>query len=248
MGSRLPPTSIQGATIAGLTSLSLTGTATKPSSASAAWNALSLPAATLTLTGTTHVTTTTGVNLVSLTAPTITDVSSVTVDIASTLYVGGPPAAGGSVTLTTPLSLWVDSGNARFDGQVGIGVATTPAGTLEIVVPSDTTQGVPTVYDAKFVTVGTGGATGNGIFFSWYTAGATGHIGARQPGTAQRTLYLQAGGGTLILGGSSTTLAYFAGSGTTKATVTGAKGSNAALASLMTALAGYGLVTDSTSA
>jgi hypothetical protein len=31
-------------------------------------------------------------------------------------------------------------------------------------------------------------------------------------------------------------------------TVTGAKGSNAALASLMTALAAYGLVTDSTSA
>jgi hypothetical protein len=33
-----------------------------------------------------------------------------------------------------------------------------------------------------------------------------------------------------------------------KPTVTGAKGSNAALASLMTALAAYGLVTDSTSA
>jgi hypothetical protein len=33
-----------------------------------------------------------------------------------------------------------------------------------------------------------------------------------------------------------------------KPTVTGAKGSNAALASLMTALAAYGLVTDSTTA
>jgi hypothetical protein len=36
--------------------------------------------------------------------------------------------------------------------------------------------------------------------------------------------------------------------GTAKPTVTGAKGGNAALASLMTALAGFGLVTDSTTA
>lgn len=45
-------------------------------------------------------------------------------------------------------------------------------------------------------------------------------------------------------------LAFFGGSsafaGTVKATVAGSKGANAALASLMTALAGYGLVTDTT--
>jgi hypothetical protein len=45
-----------------------------------------------------------------------------------------------------------------------------------------------------------------------------------------------------------TTIGLFGTTPTTKQTVTGAKGSNAALGSLMTALAAYGLVTDSTSA
>jgi len=43
-------------------------------------------------------------------------------------------------------------------------------------------------------------------------------------------------------------IAFFGGTGSLKPTVTGAKGSNAALGSLMTALAGLGLVTDSTTA
>jgi hypothetical protein len=46
---------------------------------------------------------------------------------------------------------------------------------------------------------------------------------------------------------SGATLGFFATTpGTAKATVSGSKGANAALASLMTALAGYGLVTDTT--
>jgi hypothetical protein len=43
-------------------------------------------------------------------------------------------------------------------------------------------------------------------------------------------------------------LGFFAASGTSKQTVTGSRGGNAALASLLTALANYGLVTDSTTA
>jgi hypothetical protein len=44
-----------------------------------------------------------------------------------------------------------------------------------------------------------------------------------------------------------TTLGFFNTAATTKATVTGSRGSNAALASLLTALANYGLITDSSS-
>lgn len=52
--------------------------------------------------------------------------------------------------------------------------------------------------------------------------------------------------GDVVLSSISTKVGFFGTSGTAKATVTGSKGANAALASLMTALAAYGLVTDTT--
>lgn len=52
--------------------------------------------------------------------------------------------------------------------------------------------------------------------------------------------------GVIIQGfGTLSKLGFFASTGSAKATVTGSKGANAALASLLTALAGYGLLTDS---
>lgn len=59
---------------------------------------------------------------------------------------------------------------------------------------------------------------------------------------------LPKGTGSLLLGNAGGALGFFTSTGAVKATVSGAKASNAALASLMTALAGYGLVTDSTTA
>jgi hypothetical protein len=52
--------------------------------------------------------------------------------------------------------------------------------------------------------------------------------------------------GSVITNGSGTQFGTFGGSGGTKQTVTGAKGGNAALTSLMAALVAYNLVTDST--
>jgi hypothetical protein len=57
-------------------------------------------------------------------------------------------------------------------------------------------------------------------------------------GASARVISVKADGG----------LSFFAGTTATKQTVTGAKGSNAALGSLLTALAAYGLITDSTTA
>lgn len=64
------------------------------------------------------------------------------------------------------------------------------------------------------------------------------------------TLTGQAGANGLVIAKSGTRLAHFGGTPVVKPTVSGAKGSNAALASLMTALgaSGLNLVTDSTSA
>lgn len=111
-----------------LASLSLTGTISKASAAGSTWDALTMPASTLTLTGGTNVTTATGLNEVSFYGPTITSSSATTVTYAATCYIGAAPAAGGSVTLTNPYALWVDSGFTRLDGNVIIGgSATVPA-------------------------------------------------------------------------------------------------------------------------
>lgn len=69
---------------------------------------------------------------------------------------------------------------------------------------------------------------------------------------------LMIGGGTAFMGGdvqmeaaldhNGTTVGFFGTAPTTKQTVSGAKGGNAALGSLLTALAAYGFITDSTSA
>ena len=42
----------------------------------------------------------------------------VTITDAATLYIPGTPEAGANMTLTNAYALWVDAGNARFDGNV----------------------------------------------------------------------------------------------------------------------------------
>jgi hypothetical protein len=77
------------------------------------------------------------------------------------------------------------------------------------------------------------------------TSSGEGHIVAYDDDTSTyKPLILQSG--TLQL--TDTALGAFGGSGTTKQTVTGSRGANAALASLLTALAAYGLITDGSSA
>lgn len=54
--------------------------------------------------------------------------------------------------------------------------------------------------------------------------------------------------GNAQLAGASSTLGFYGSAGTTKPTITGAKGGNAALGSLISALAALGLIVDATSA
>jgi len=78
-----------------------------------AWDAV-----TLTLTGTTHHTGT-NLALAKFYAPTVTDASAVTVDTMATLAIGGAPVAAGSVTLTNPLALDIQSGAWTHDNATG---------------------------------------------------------------------------------------------------------------------------------
>jgi len=54
-------------------------------------------------------------------APTLAADSSRTTTHAATLYVNAPPTAGTNITITNPYALWVDAGNTRLDGFLGVG-------------------------------------------------------------------------------------------------------------------------------
>ncbi len=123
-----------------LKSLSLLGTVSKASAAGSTWDALTLPAATLTLTGGVAVTTATGLNEVSVYGPTITSSSATAVTNAATFYVAAAPVAGGSVTITNAYGIWSDSGANRLDGNVLIGgSSTTPLPTTALHVTGSST-------------------------------------------------------------------------------------------------------------
>lgn len=64
--------------------------------------------------------------------------------------------------------------------------------------------------------------------------------------TAITTLNLNPSAGNIKLGNASGSIGFFGGAGATKPTVSGSKASNAALASLLAALSGLGLLADST--
>jgi hypothetical protein len=73
---------------------------------------------------------------------------------------------------------------------------------------------------------------------------------AAQGGSSDITMRVNGKGakGTMIESSTSKPVGFFGSTGATKATVAGSRGGNAALASLLTQLASYGLITDSTTA
>ena len=90
------------------------------SSASAALDSINITAQTATITGSTNITTATGVNHVSIGIPTYSAASALTVTNAATVYIAGAPAGGGAgpAAITNAYALWVDDGNVRFDGSM----------------------------------------------------------------------------------------------------------------------------------
>lgn len=112
---------------------------------------------------------------------------------------------------------------------------TNHAGNVEILSGASSVGGVPNG-DVRI--------TGNWSF----TAQTGGNIYIA-PGSGG-TLALRRGNNTNVLqiAGNTGALGFFNSAGTTKPTVSGSRGGNAALASLLIALAGLGLLTDSTSA
>ena len=102
-----------------------------PTSAGFIYGVINIPAHTVTVTGTTQVTSVGPAGL-RIGQITFTDASAATIDTASSLYVANAPVAAGSAVITSPYAIWVDAGNVRLDGAVGIGVS--PDATVQLYV------------------------------------------------------------------------------------------------------------------
>lgn len=102
----------------GTTVLAIQASGTLASATSLTWNGVFVPALTVTLSGSTAITTATGLNLVTITAPVFSTASTIAVTASSTVAITGPPTiTGASSSITTPYTLWLQGGNF---GQAGI--------------------------------------------------------------------------------------------------------------------------------
>jgi hypothetical protein len=100
------PSAGSNATITNSFALQVGGATSLASVAGLIYGAVDVPAHTVTITGTTQVTSAgpAGVRVGQLT---LTDAGACTVDAASSIYIGAAPVAGGSVTLSNSYGLWL---------------------------------------------------------------------------------------------------------------------------------------------
>lgn len=162
--------------------------------------------------------------------------------VGSIFYKGGLSLAEGNLSFgTTFQRLQADFTNANHPSRLMLRSSTANGETTVGLMPngSSTTAGM------KYY--GLDGAA-NCAVLAITVAGTSGFIDQNTVGSGtQGSLSLRVAGATVISLGSGGQLGFFTAAGTTKPTVTGSKGANAALASLCAALAGFGLITDSTS-
>ncbi len=200
---------------------------------------------------------------------TITNAGNVSIGNAITFAKASPVIAGGSVDLT-----FVDNtstfANLRITDAGVVTIRSTLTATQITATLGLASTGAVVNLNASSnfnVNIATGSSTGavaignaaagavaiaSGAASSFTVTGAnillttlsSGNITLSAAGNVRLTA---PSGGVVIVGLGLDTIAFFNGSGATKQTVSGSRGSNAALASLLTALAGYGLIVDSSS-
>ena len=89
-------------------------TKTIASATSATLDAFLVAGSTITISGSTNITSTLGVNYVSIAAPTFSN-ASLAMTASATLAITGPPSAVGGMTITSPYAFWTQAGMVRFD-------------------------------------------------------------------------------------------------------------------------------------
>lgn len=124
----------------------------------AAWglNGVQFQAASATYNDTDSAGTRTNTVINSFGQPTLTATNSVTSTNAATVYIQNAPAAGTNHAITNAYALWLDDGNARFDGNVGIN--TVNAAARLQVVGRDNASGTGTLSSSGTTVTGTGTA------------------------------------------------------------------------------------------
>lgn len=187
-----------------------------------------------------------------ITSPTYSASSATTIDTAATVAIQGQPTAGTNMTITQPLAFWVQIGDVYFQDSLfttRISDGATSSATNVIYIKHSST-GTPAAGFGSIVTYTLETSTTDNITaadetISWATATHASRKGRRDFAvydTASRTcLRLEASGSAAMIG-------FMGASAVVRQTVTGSRGGNAALASLLTALATFGLITDSSSA
>lgn len=123
-----PPTAGTFATITVSSAAQIAGTASLATVAGLVSSAVRIPSYTLTLTGTTQVTST-GPAGIYVGAITVTNAGAGTVDTAAAVYIAAAPVAADLAVITNSYAIWVDAGTSRFDGVVYVsdGSAAAPA-------------------------------------------------------------------------------------------------------------------------
>jgi hypothetical protein len=124
------------------------------SAANASWGGLEV-SPTLTFTGSTSVTNASPINMVSLSAPTLSCGSAINVDTAASLYVAGAPSTGGSLTISNSYSLFVDAGTTRLDGGLNLAGTLVTATAAELNLVDSSSAG--TIVNSKAVIYGASG-------------------------------------------------------------------------------------------
>lgn len=151
-------------------------------SASMTYGIFDFPAHTVTVTGSTQVTSACGFALERLGQLTITDSSAVTIDNAAAHYIADAPVAAGSVTLANKYAYFADAGLSRFDG--GVVFAASGQSTLSNYTEGTFTPTVTLVGGAgntvPVYSTNTGRYTriGNRVFVDVYLTGDGGDEGA----------------------------------------------------------------------
>lgn len=178
------------------------------------------------------------------------------------LSAAGSPATAGSVRITGAPGItgsYITGGHVIIKGgssgfSVGGGDVTIDGGAHTATDSSTTGTTVNLTGGSNAATNGNGGIvniTGGPTSTGTGTGGDVIIKGGTKPasGTAGR-VYLKDSVGNILMsiGGTNSTLSFYGVTPVTKPAVTGSRGGNAALASLLTQLAALGLITDSSSA
>jgi hypothetical protein len=192
-----------------------------------------------------------------------------TIANAATVAIAGPPVAGTNAAITNPYSLWVQSGVAQFDGGFAATAAssrtysgadfsiqnTSDASSAGVFAFSSTSPAFFHLMAKGSTFAGTTATLTNASLIDLNLAGSANSL-IRTSNSAPLyfatnnviRLTIAAAGAVTVAGDfahQGANLGFYATAATTKKTVTGSRAGNAALASLLTQLAAYGLITDS---